>query len=229
VTIMPHQLYMWRDQVRDPTLTLMLIVQCLVIFIAAPCADIDYPGSRIVLELLFLVVALLIILISRGVVTTSIAVVAMIATLVGTFLTVIAPSTSTILLAHMGTITGAVVVAYVVGSAVFASGLITSHRVLGAVVLYLNFGLLCTTSYRLIWDLAPNSFTGIPEGVTSLPASGAILYFSFVTLTSVGYGDIVPLHPFARALSNLEAITGQLYPATILARLVTLQLQHSPR
>jgi hypothetical protein len=43
--------------------------------------------------------------------------------------------------------------------------------------------------------------------------------FSFVTLTSTGYGDIVPMHPIARSLANLEAIIGQLYPATLLARL----------
>ena len=49
-------------------------------------------------------------------------------------------------------------------------------------------------------------------------------YFSFVTLTSVGYGDIVPVHPHARSLANVEAIIGQLYPATLLARLVTLEI-----
>jgi hypothetical protein len=49
-------------------------------------------------------------------------------------------------------------------------------------------------------------------------------YFSFVTLTSVGYGDIVPVHPYARSLANVEAIVGQLYPATLLARLVTLEI-----
>jgi len=51
------------------------------------------------------------------------------------------------------------------------------------------------------------------------------VYFSFVTLTSVGYGDIIPLHPVARSLANVEAIIGQLYPATLLARLVTLELE----
>jgi hypothetical protein len=45
-----------------------------------------------------------------------------------------------------------------------------------------------------------------------------------VTLTSVGYGDIVPVHPHARSLANDEAIIGQLYPATLLARLVTLEI-----
>ena len=50
------------------------------------------------------------------------------------------------------------------------------------------------------------------------------IYLSFVTLTSTGYGDIVPVHPLARSLCNIEMIIGQLYPATLLARLVTLEL-----
>jgi hypothetical protein len=53
---------------------------------------------------------------------------------------------------------------------------------------------------------------------------GNLIYFSFVTLTTIGYGDVVPLHPYARGLANVEAIIGQLYPATLLARLVTLEL-----
>jgi hypothetical protein len=116
-------------------------------------------------------------------------------------------------------------VAYIVGRAVFSPGVITPHRVLGAIVLYLNFGLLCTTAYRLIWDLIPNSFSGVAAGANSLQASGTLLYFSFVVLTTVGFGDIVPVHPFARGLANLEGIIGQLYPATLLARLITLELE----
>jgi hypothetical protein len=56
--------------------------------------------------------------------------------------------------------------------------------------------------------------------------SGNLIFFSFVTLTTTGYGDIVPVHPFARSLANVEAIIGQIYPATLLARLVTLELAH---
>ena len=51
------------------------------------------------------------------------------------------------------------------------------------------------------------------------------LLASFVTLTSIGYGDIVPLHPLARSLAILEAVIGQLFPATLLARLVSLELE----
>lgn len=52
-----------------------------------------------------------------------------------------------------------------------------------------------------------------------------LIYFSFVTLTSTGYGDILPVHPFARSLCNVETIIGQLYPATLLARLVSLEIE----
>jgi Ion channel len=51
-----------------------------------------------------------------------------------------------------------------------------------------------------------------------------VIYFSFATLTTTGYGDVFPVHPLARSLCNLEAVFGQLYPATLLARLVTLEL-----
>jgi hypothetical protein len=57
-----------------------------------------------------------------------------------------------------------------------------------------------------------------------LALASSLFYLSFVTLTSTGYGDIVPVHPLARSLCNIESIIGQLYPATILARLVTLGL-----
>jgi hypothetical protein len=51
-----------------------------------------------------------------------------------------------------------------------------------------------------------------------------LIYFSVVTLTSTGYGDLLAVHPIARSLCNIETIIGQLYPATLLARLVTLEL-----
>jgi len=51
------------------------------------------------------------------------------------------------------------------------------------------------------------------------------LLASFVARTSTGYGDIVPLHPFARSLANREGLVGQLFPATLIARLVTPEFQ----
>ena len=52
------------------------------------------------------------------------------------------------------------------------------------------------------------------------------MYFSFVTLTTVGYGDITAVHPVARSLAMAEALTGQLFPAMLLARLVSMELYY---
>jgi hypothetical protein len=52
------------------------------------------------------------------------------------------------------------------------------------------------------------------------------IYYSFITLTSLGYGDITPLHPYARSLAAFEAISGQLYLAVLIARLVGLEMEY---
>ena len=102
----------------------------------------------------------------------------------------------------------------------FRSALVNVHRIQGAVAAYLLFGLTWAAAYQLVDALAPGSFAGAP---TAAPDSRLWIYFSFVTLTTVGYGDVTPVHPAARSLALLEALTGQLYPAILLARLVSLQ------
>jgi hypothetical protein len=109
--------------------------------------------------------------------------------------------------------------AVVVGRAVFARGKINYHRVIGGVLLYLNIGMFFVALYVFAALLVHNAFTGLGPLEDNLTVAGNLIYFSFVTLTSVGYGDIVPLHPVVRGISNVEAIIGQLYPATLLARL----------
>ena len=112
----------------------------------------------------------------------------------------------------------------VIAGAVFKRGLVTYHRIIGAILLYLLIALTFATLFAFVGLTIPSSFKGIvfeeePQLVNS------IIYLSFVTLTSTGYGDIVPVHPLARSLCNLEAVIGQLFPATLLARVVTLQNQ----
>ncbi|MBI2739615.1 MAG: two pore domain potassium channel family protein [Rhodospirillales bacterium] len=115
----------------------------------------------------------------------------------------------------------ALVIIWTVARAVFEPGRITYHRIVGAILLYLTFGLLFVALYTLVGAHSPKAFSGLTVGMrVSLPSD--LVYFSFVTLTTSGYGDIVPVDPIARSLSNLEAIIGQLYPATLLARLVSL-------
>lgn len=112
----------------------------------------------------------------------------------------------------------------VVARAVFGPGRVTYHRVVGAVLLYLSMGLVFVALYGFVALSVPNAFTNLATLEGDFAIAGNLIYFSFVTLTTTGYGDIVPLHPYARSLANVEAIIGQIYPATLLARLVTLEL-----
>ena len=113
----------------------------------------------------------------------------------------------------------AITLGAVVASAVFRPGRITYHRVIGAILLYLLIAVTFATLFAFVGLLAPNSFKGVALKDDAALAN-EIFYLSFVTLTSTGYGDIIPIHPIARSLCNLESVIGQLYPATLLARLI---------
>jgi hypothetical protein len=105
---------------------------------------------------------------------------------------------------------------------VFRSGGINIYRIYGAIAVYLLLGILWGDFYILIYLLRPGSFYFDPATQCGEPPISELIYFSFTTLTTLGLGDIVPVHPLARSMSALEALVGQLYPAVLLARLVTL-------
>ena len=123
------------------------------------------------------------------------------------------------------TLTGAclTLIICVVAFNVFREGTVNAQRVQGAVALYLLIAAFFAVLYELLEQAAPGSFR-FPEGWRPAPGalSEVLSYFSFVTLTTVGYGDVTAVHPFARSLVMFEALVGQLYPAILLARLVTL-------
>jgi len=114
----------------------------------------------------------------------------------------------------------------VVAQAVFRGGRVTYHRIIGAILLYLLIALAFGTLFIFVGLMIPDAFKGISFDENSGLAS-SVFYLSLVTLTSTGYGDLVPVHPIARSLCNVESIIGQLYPATLLARLVTLELRQN--
>jgi hypothetical protein len=95
----------------------------------------------------------------------------------------------------------------------------------GAIVLYLNVGLLFTFSYRLIDEFSPGAYSHLPSPDHQAALRAALAYFSFSNLTTLGIGDIAPSQPMARALATLEAAIGQLFPATLLARAVMKAMQ----
>ena len=109
---------------------------------------------------------------------------------------------------------------------VYREGPVTGHRVRGAIAAYLLVGILFAFIYTLISHLVPGSFQ-LPAWVsqTGSERTEAFLYFSMVALTTVGFGDITAIHPLARSFVMMEALIGQLYPAILLARLVSLEIE----
>jgi Ion channel len=113
-----------------------------------------------------------------------------------------------------------VAIAWAVANVAFRAGKVSAHRIMGAVILYLSIALVFANAYRTCALLLRGSFSGLDMGRGHFV--GNTLYFSLSTLTTTGFGDIAPLHPLVRSIANLESVIGQLFPATLLARLVTL-------
>jgi Ion channel len=112
----------------------------------------------------------------------------------------------------------------VVARAVFSPGRVSYHRIIGAILVYLSVAVTFSALFTIVGLLVPHAFYGMVLEDNPALASN-VIYFSFVTLTSTGYGDVYPIYPVARSLCNLETIIGQLYPATLLARLVSLEIE----
>lgn len=93
------------------------------------------------------------------------------------------------------------------------------NAIMGTLTLYLLLGLVWAHLYALTLFFVPDAFKGLSlqPGVDPLPQ---LLYFSYVTLATLGYGDISPVAPFVKTLAYLQAITGTFYLAIIVASLI---------
>jgi hypothetical protein len=109
--------------------------------------------------------------------------------------------------------------AWLVASQVLLTGSIDFNKIVGAVALYLILGLIWSIFYVILLEFSPQALKGIEAGnwYDNMPST---TYFSFVTLTTLGYGDISPVKPIAEVLVILEAVMGMFYLAVIVASLV---------
>jgi len=124
-----------------------------------------------------------------------------------------------------------------VGREVFRARAVTMETLRGAVCVYILMGVIWASFYSLAATVQPGSFS-FPEPagdqtLESVQAHGVLpapfFYYSFVTLTTLGYGDITPRTSIARTLSWLEAFTGQLFIAVTMARLVAIYVSDRAR
>lgn len=214
-----------RQQWSDPLLTALTVLLVIMLFVAAPLQ----ASGIIVFQAFELIFAFVLVAGAFVMSGSRRAVAAMLVSLamatVGAIYRIRSPSDLDINLFAGAWLVMGITMGWVVTGAVFAPGRITYHRVMGAVLLYLTIAVIFVPLYAFVGSTIPKAFNGIAMQDTPALASN-LIYFSFVTLTTTGYGDVFPVHPIARALCNVEAIIGQLYPATLLARLVTLEMAH---
>ncbi|HEX6655844.1 MAG TPA: potassium channel family protein [Candidatus Limnocylindria bacterium] len=120
--------------------------------------------------------------------------------------------------------------------AVFREETVTMDTLSGAFCVYLLMGLAWGSLDSLLYLQAPGSFR-MPEGWTPMHQSGIVVdvpfnimvYYSFTTLTTVGYGDVLPLAAASRTAAILEAVLGHFYLAVLVARLVGLHIAYTQR
>src|SRR5271169_1586364 len=215
-----------QGRLAEPLLTALTIMLAVLLFVVAPMqAEGVVAAHYFGIAFAFVLLAAVFVVAGRAVAVAGV-LVAIALIVVATVLRLRQPSVVDVYLESSSWLISGLTLILVVARAVFAPGEVTLHRVIGAVLLYLSVGLTFVALFSFVALWKPNAFTGLGTLRDNLAVVGNLIYFSFVTLTSVGYGDVVPVDPYARSLANVEAIIGQLYPATLLARLVTLELEH---
>ena len=130
----------------------------------------------------------------------------------------------------IGYICGLIVFAFAVISIlnyIFNEETVTRQTISAAVAVYLLIALMWTFIYRVFGLLYPGSFAIAHSKL--LDAENIYLYFSFVTITTLGYGDITPIGSQAIALSVLEAITGQIYLVVVVAWFVGMYVSRKSK
>ena len=100
---------------------------------------------------------------------------------------------------------------------IFKEKRVNSDTIEGGIAVFVMIGLLWAVLYRMVAIVDPNAFSDLGDTRYLLDT---LFYFSFTTLTTLGYGDVTPISDLARTLANFEAMIGVMYPAIYIARVV---------
>src|SRR5882757_2680588 len=213
-----------RERWSDPLLTTLTVLLILMLFVFAPLQAVGIKLFQVLsfLSALGLIAGIFLLSGSPTIVVALLAAFVMAGT--AALSRVSAPSALDVYLFAVALLIMGAAMIGVVSRTVFATGRVTHHRIIGAILVYLSIAVTFSALFTIVGLLVPDAFSGMAFKDDAAQASN-VIYFSFVTLTSTGYGDVFPVHPVARSLCNLETIIGQLYPATLLARLVSLEIE----
>ena len=111
---------------------------------------------------------------------------------------------------------------------VLFSGTVDANKIVGAICIYLLMGLIWAMMYLFIAQIIPGAFNGL-EQVVWYDNFADVAYYSYVTLTTLGYGDIAPVAPVARFLVYMEAVVGVFYMAILVASLIGVSISESQK
>lgn len=104
---------------------------------------------------------------------------------------------------------------------VFEPGPVNTYKIIGSIVVYMLLANLWCIAYLFVFEQIEGSFHFTPSAFKINSDLAGFMYFSYITITSTGFGEIVPLHPVARSLVQVEAFTGVLFPVILIGRLVS--------
>ena len=156
-----------------------------------------------------------------------IAIILSVISFVATWLLLVFPQHWTVLVSHSSIIILVSFFSVTILGYVFDRGRVTADKIFAAICVYFLLGYAWTFVYAVIDEIQPGSFANLIVHEKEFPGRVMQLrYFSFMTLTTVGYGDMVPRSPIARTMAALEAVMGQIYLAVLVARLVGLHIVH---
>jgi hypothetical protein len=209
----------------DRSLTIMLALLLLFIFVFVPVLSAGRAGEifiKIIYSFMLLTGILSVAKHKKFVVLVGIfAIIGLFANWISDFI----PDRSVLIVHDAGAILFNFFFAMAILVKTFQPGEITFQRIEGSIVVYLLTGLIFAFAFHAVYLF--NGASSI-NNINGADLKGFI-YFSFTSLTTMGYGDITPVHPLARSLANLEALIGQLYPAILIARLVSMEFESSNR
>jgi voltage-gated potassium channel Kch len=116
---------------------------------------------------------------------------------------------------------------YLVWKQVLFTGAVDTNKIIGAICIYILIGMVWAFGYLIAEELFPGSFSGLNEDSWQGNLE-QFIYYSMVTLTTVGYGDITPEQPVARFLAYMEGITSIFYTTILVASLIGVRLAGNP-